>query len=129
MHLLINQFIQVITASTWEHAAVSESSFNCEKCTIHHNTLLNTPTTVFTLGCVRAYSTIVMGRPWGPLSSLPLCTVPGSGVVAQLVHVWVVLGHDGDGVALLSNDQTRLLLRGVAQVDAVKLEIHKEIIN
>ena len=42
-------------------------------------------------------------------------------MVPQLVHVGVVLGHDGDGVTLLSNDQTGLLLCGVAQVDAVIL--------
>lgn len=42
-------------------------------------------------------------------------------MVAQLVHVWVVLGHDGDGVALLADDETSLLLRGVPQVDAIIL--------
>lgn len=42
-------------------------------------------------------------------------------MVAQLVHVRVVLGHDGDGVALLPDDETSLLLRGVPQVDAVIL--------
>ena len=40
---------------------------------------------------------------------------------AQLVHVGVVLGHDGDGITLLANDQPRLLLRGDPQVDAVEL--------
>ena len=42
---------------------------------------------------------------------------------AQLVHVGVVLGHDGDGVTLLANDQPRLLLRGDPQVDAVELVV------
>lgn len=42
-------------------------------------------------------------------------------MVAQLVHVRVVLGHDGDGVTLLADDQAGLLLRGVTQVDAVEL--------
>ena len=42
-------------------------------------------------------------------------------MVAQLVHVWVVLGHNGDGVTLLADDETSLLLRGVPQVDAIKL--------
>lgn len=42
-------------------------------------------------------------------------------MVPQLVHMRVVLGHDGDGVALLADDEAGLLLRGVPQVDAVVL--------
>lgn len=42
-------------------------------------------------------------------------------MVAQLVHVWVVLRHNGDGVTLLSNDETSLLLCSVSQVDAIIL--------
>lgn len=49
-------------------------------------------------------------------------TVPGARVVAQLVHVRVVLGHDGDGVTLLADDETSLLFCGVAQVDAIVLK-------
>lgn len=30
--------------------------------------------------------------------------LPGARVVTQLVHVWIVLGHNGDGVTLLAND-------------------------
>lgn len=37
-------------------------------------------------------------------------------MVAQLVHVWVVLCHDCDGVTLLTYDKTRLLLGGITQV-------------
>lgn len=47
--------------------------------------------------------------------------LPGARVVAQLVHVRVVLGHDGDGIALLPDDETSLLLRSVPQVDAIIL--------
>lgn len=42
-------------------------------------------------------------------------------MVAQLVHVWVVLGHDGDGIALLPDDEAGLLLGGVPQVDSIIL--------
>lgn len=42
-------------------------------------------------------------------------------MVAQLVHVWVVLGHDGDGVTLLSDDETSLLLCSIPQVDTIVL--------
>lgn len=42
-------------------------------------------------------------------------------MVAQLVHVWVVLGHDGDGVTLLADDEASLLLRSVPQVDTIIL--------
>lgn len=42
-------------------------------------------------------------------------------MVAQLVHVWVVLGHNGDGIALLSDDEAGLLLGGVPQVDSIIL--------
>lgn len=42
-------------------------------------------------------------------------------MVAELVHVWVVLGHNGDGVTLLSDDETSLLLRSVPQVDTIIL--------
>lgn len=42
-------------------------------------------------------------------------------MAAELVHVWVVLGQDGDGVALLPDDEAGLLLRGAPQVDAVEL--------
>lgn len=47
--------------------------------------------------------------------------LPGTRVVAQLVHVWVVLGHNGDGVTLLSDDEASLLLGGVPQVDSIIL--------
>lgn len=43
-------------------------------------------------------------------------------MVAQLVHVWVVLGHNGDGITLLPNDKTSLLLCSVPQVDTIKLK-------
>lgn len=49
-------------------------------------------------------------------------------MVAQLVHVRVVLGHDGDGVTLLADDETSLLLCGVAQVDAVILKQREEVL-
>lgn len=49
------------------------------------------------------------------------CT-PGAGMATQLAHVRVVLGQDGDGITLLSNDQPSLLLRCTAQVDAVELK-------
>lgn len=42
-------------------------------------------------------------------------------MVAQLVHVWVVLGHNGDGVTLLADDEAGLLLRSVPQVDTIIL--------
>lgn len=42
-------------------------------------------------------------------------------MVAQLVHVWVVLGHDGDSVTLLADDETSLLLCSVPQVDTIIL--------
>lgn len=42
-------------------------------------------------------------------------------MVAQLVHMWVVLGHNGDGIALLPDDEAGLLLSGVAQVDSIIL--------
>lgn len=42
-------------------------------------------------------------------------------MVAQLVHVGVVLSHNGDGVTLLANDEARLLFCSVPQVDAVEL--------
>lgn len=48
--------------------------------------------------------------------------LPGARVVAQLVHVWVVLGHDGDCIALLANDESSLLFRSISQVDAVELK-------
>lgn len=47
--------------------------------------------------------------------------LPGARVVSQLVHVGVVLGHNGDGVTLLADNETSLLLRSVPQVDAIKL--------
>lgn len=49
------------------------------------------------------------------LNSVSWC-IPWAGVVAQLVHVWVVLCHDCDGVTLLTYDKTRLLLGGITQV-------------
>lgn len=55
------------------------------------------------------------------LHSASNATLPGARVVAQLVHVRVVLGHDGDGVALLPDDETSLLLCRIPQVDAVIL--------
>lgn len=48
--------------------------------------------------------------------------LPGARVVAQLEHVRVVLGQNGDGVTLLPDDQPRLLLVGVAKVDSVELK-------
>lgn len=42
-------------------------------------------------------------------------------MVAQLVHVRVVLGHDGDGIALLPDDEPGLLLSGVPQVYSIIL--------
>lgn len=54
-------------------------------------------------------------------------TLPGARVVAQLVHVWVVLGHYGDGVALLADDEAGLLLRSVPQVDAIVLLKGREV--
>lgn len=51
----------------------------------------------------------------------PTPRVPGARVVAQLVHVWVVLRHNGDGVTLLADDETSLLLGSVPQVDAIVL--------
>lgn len=42
-------------------------------------------------------------------------------MVAELIHVWVVLGHDRDGVTLLANDEPRLLLGGIAQVYPIVL--------
>ena len=51
--------------------------------------------------------------------------VPGTRV-AQLVHVGVVLGQDGDGVTLLADDQPGLLFRGVPQVYTIKLERERE---
>lgn len=42
-------------------------------------------------------------------------------MVAQLVHVWVVLGHDGDGITLLPDDEPGLLLSGVPQVYSIIL--------
>lgn len=50
-------------------------------------------------------------------------------MVAQLVHVRVVLGHDGDGVALLANDEAGLLLGGVAQVDAIILKEREQLVS
>lgn len=55
--------------------------------------------------------------------------LPGARVVAQLVHMWVVLGHDGDGVTLLSNDETSLLLCSIPQVDTVELIKRKRYSN
>lgn len=43
------------------------------------------------------------------------------GVATELVNVWVVLGQDGDGITLLSNDQPGLLLGGTPQVYAIEL--------
>lgn len=47
-------------------------------------------------------------------------------MIAQLVHVWVVLCQYGDGVTLLPNDESGLLLRGVPEINAVKLQRHRE---
>lgn len=43
-------------------------------------------------------------------------------MVSQLVHVGVVLSHDGDGVTLLTNYQPGLLLCGITQVNTIILE-------
>lgn len=48
-------------------------------------------------------------------------------MVSQLVHVWVVLSHDSDGVTLLAYDQPSLLLRGVPQVDAIELKWEEKV--
>lgn len=50
-------------------------------------------------------------------------------MVAQLVHVWVVLGHNGDGVTLLADDQTGLLLRSIPQVNTIILAKEGSAIN
>jgi hypothetical protein len=42
-------------------------------------------------------------------------------VAVELVDVWVVLGQDGDGVTLLSDDEPGLLLGGTSQVYAIEL--------
>lgn len=42
-------------------------------------------------------------------------------MAVELVNVWVVLGQDGDGVTLLTNDEPGLLLSGTPQVDAIEL--------
>lgn len=67
---------------------------------------------------------------WGKLTQTPAfytnIILPGARVVAQLVHVWVVLGHNGDGVTLLPDDETGLLLCRVPQVDAIILEQKEE---
>lgn len=42
-------------------------------------------------------------------------------MVAELIHVWVVLGHDRDGVTLLANDESCLLFSGIAQVYSIIL--------
>lgn len=42
-------------------------------------------------------------------------------MAVELVDVWVVLGQDGDGVTLLSNDESGLLLSGTPQVYAIEL--------
>lgn len=46
----------------------------------------------------------------------------GPGVAAELVHVWVVLGQDGDGVTLLPDDEPGLLLGGAPQVYTIELK-------
>lgn len=43
-------------------------------------------------------------------------------MVAQLKHVRIILSQDGDGVALLPDDQSRLLLICIAKVDSIKLK-------
>ncbi len=48
-------------------------------------------------------------------------------MVAELIHVWVVLGHDCDGVTLLANDEPCLLLGGIAQVYPIVLRERKKI--
>lgn len=55
------------------------------------------------------------------LDDSPLGSSPGAGVAVELVDVWVVLGQDGDGVTLLSNDESGLLLSGTPQVYAIEL--------
>ncbi len=52
--------------------------------------------------------------------------VPRAGVIAQLVHVWVVLCQYGDGVTLLPDDESGLLLGGVPEINAVKLRRARE---
>ena len=42
-------------------------------------------------------------------------------MAAELAHVRVVLGQNGDGVALLPDDEPGLLLCGAPQVDAIEL--------
>lgn len=43
-------------------------------------------------------------------------------MVAQLKHVRIILSQNGDRVALLPDDQPRLLLICIAKVDSVKLK-------
>lgn len=52
--------------------------------------------------------------------------VPRAGVIAQLVHVRVVLCQYGNGVALLPNDESGLLLGGVPEINAIKLRRDRE---
>lgn len=47
-------------------------------------------------------------------------------MIAQLVHVWVVLCQYGDGVTLLPDDESGLLLGGVPEINAVKLRRDRE---
>lgn len=68
---------------------------------------------------------------WGPSTAALESRVRGSswvqmragaGVAVELVDVWVVLGQDGDGVTLLSDDEPGLLLGGTSQVYAIELK-------
>lgn len=46
-------------------------------------------------------------------------------MATELVHVWVILGQDGDGVTLLPDDESGLLLCGAPQVYAIELGRHQ----
>lgn len=54
--------------------------------------------------------------------SFCICFLPRARVVAQLKHVRIILSQDGDGVTLLPDDQSRLLLICIAKVDSIKLK-------
>lgn len=76
-------------------------------------------------------SGVIQAAHFGFKTKLEIYTsiLPGARMVAQLVHVWVVLGHNGDGVTLLADDQTGLLLRSIPQVNTIILAKEGSAIN
>lgn len=50
-------------------------------------------------------------------------------MVSQLKHVRIILSQNGDRVTLLPDNQTRLLLVGIAKVDSIELETTMMITN